>query len=157
MSKQTDASLVPADFPRRSEGALSGVQPKLAARLIDGTFVVGETGGELVARFDACQDLATQLTELATRKRVQYAELPLKEYLRRLAKGVVNKGWDLDDRELGWVMRQVAVGLGGSPADAPGQEEVLVTFASATAPAPAPVPSVVDYALGRPPGLIKPE
>lgn len=159
MSKQTDASLVPADFPRRGEGALSGIQPKLAVRLIDGNFVGGETDEELVVRYEACQDLVTQLTELAARKRAQYAEVPLKEYLRRLAKGVVNKGWGLDDRELSWVMLQIAVGLGGGPADAPGQEEVLVTFATNTAPAsaPAPVPSVVDFALGRTRSLTKPE
>lgn len=156
MSEQADTNQVPPDFPRRGDASLPGVQPKLAARLIDGAFVVGETGEELAARFDACQDLATQLTELATRKRVRYAELPLKEYLRRLAKGVVNKGWNLDDRELGWVMLQVAVGLGGGPADAPG-EEVFVTFTTTTAPAPAPVPSVVDYALGRTHRLAEPE
>ena len=155
MSKQTDASLVPPDFPRRGEGALSGVQPKLAARLIEGTFVVGETGEELVARYDACQDLATELTELAVRKRVRYAELPLKEYLRRLAKGVVNKGWDLDDRELDWVMLQVAVGLGGGPADALCLE-VLVAPALATPRAYTPVPSVVDLALSRLPNPSEP-
>lgn len=148
MSKQKDASLVPPDFPRRGEGALSGVQPKLAARLIDGMFVAGETSEELVARFEACLDLATQLTELATRKRVQYAELPLKDYLRRLARGVVKKGWDLDRRELHWVMLQVAVGLGGGPADAL-CIEALVVPVLATSRAYTPVPSVVDLALSR--------
>lgn len=119
MSQSPDVGQVPPDFPRRADGVLAGVQPKLAGRLIHGMVVVGETAEELVARYDACRDLAEQVTQSARRKRAQYADLTLREFLRRLRKGVVAKGWDLDAQELDWLMRQVAVGLGGRPDEAP--------------------------------------
>lgn len=119
MSEQAHAGRVPSDFPRRGEGSLSGVQPKLAVRLIAGKFISGETDEELVERYEACRDLAEQVTASAWRKRRQYADLTLREFLRRLRKGVVAKGWDLDAQELDWLMRQVAVGLGGRPDEAP--------------------------------------
>lgn len=148
MSEQADASLVPPDFPRRGEGALSGVQPKLAVRLIDGKFVGGETAEELVVRYEACQDLATQLTEHAKRKWVEHAELPLREFLRRLRKGVVNKGWDIDARELDWVMLKVAVAMGGCLEDVLRQEPLL-PVCGAEAPAHRYVETFVDRALSK--------
>lgn len=119
MSQSPDVGQVPPDFPRRTDGALAGVQPKLAGRLIGGMVVVGETAEELIERYDACRDLAEQVTQSARRKRAKYADLTLREFLRRLRKGVVAKGWDLDAQELDWLMRQVAVGLGGRPDEAP--------------------------------------
>lgn len=118
MNQSSGIDQVPPDFPRRAAGALAGVHPKLAARLIAGKVVVGETAEELVERYDACRDLAEQVTQSARRKRVQYADLTLQEFLRRLRKGVVAKGWDLDAQELDWLMRQVAVGLAGRPEEA---------------------------------------
>jgi hypothetical protein len=146
MSEQAHAGRVPSDFPRRGEGSLSGVQTKLAVRLIAGKFISGETDEELVERYEACRDLAAQITEVGMRKRVQYADLPLKECLRRLYKGVVNKGWDLDNRELAWLMLQVAVGMGGGPADLP-IHVAEVSLQPTTSTAPTAIPSVVDVAL----------
>lgn len=122
MDTEDAPKVVPPDFPRRADGALAGVQPKLAGRFIGGKFVAGETTEELVERYDACLDLAEQVTESARQKRPQYAELTLREFLRRLRKGVVNKGWDLDAQELDWLMRQVAVGLGGRPEEASSED-----------------------------------
>ncbi len=109
---------IPADFPRSYGGSVGGAQYKLSVRKIDGRFVHGMTEEELFVRYDACQHLATKLSEHASRKRSQYAELSLGDFLRRLRAGAVKKGWDLTSEELDWVMGRVAVALGGSPEDA---------------------------------------
>ncbi|UDF36523.1 UNVERIFIED_ORG: hypothetical protein LHJ69_05460 [Shinella sp. XGS7] len=109
---------VPSDFPRKFGGSVSGVQNKLIVRMIDGRFVEGMTEDELWVRYEACQHLATKLTEHASRKRSEYAELSLGDFLRRLRAGAVKKGWDLTSEELDWVMGRVAVTLGGSLQDA---------------------------------------
>lgn len=120
---------VPTDFPRPCGGSVSGAQNKLIARQIDGRFIVdGMTDDELIDRYDACQDLAMKLTEHAKVKRGQYAELSLQEFLRRFRAGVVKRGWDLAVEELDWVMRRVAVALGGEPGDATGRATLDVTW-----------------------------
>ncbi|MEO3711470.1 hypothetical protein [Roseateles flavus] len=140
------SELVPADFPRPCGGSVSGVQNKLIARKIDGRFIVdGMTDEELWTRYDTCRDLATKLTEHAKAKRDQYAELSLPELLRRFRAGVVKRGWDLDAEELDWVMRRVAVAMGGEPDDAPGQLTWDASwFAISQVPTEAPVETLVD-------------
>lgn len=55
-------SCVPPDFPWDPTPALlSGTQPKLAGRMLDGRFVVGLTAEERFIRWDLCEDLARQL------------------------------------------------------------------------------------------------
>ncbi len=146
---------VPKDFPRLGAAGVGGAQPKLIGRMVHGRFVEGWTDEELLARYEACRDLAEQLIEYAKRKRVQMAELPLREFLRRLRAGVEKKCWDIDAEELDWVMQRVAVAMGGGPADAPGREVVVDAQAFASAPTQH-VESVVDRALARrgdaPPG-----
>lgn len=52
------------DFPHGGlTTAIAGVQPKLAARLIDGHYVVGETEEERLERYLICEDLAMQLAD----------------------------------------------------------------------------------------------
>jgi len=155
MSTSEDQEGVPSDFPRTREGSLSGLQPKLSARLIDGQVVAGMTEDELFARFEACQDLVVQLAEYAKRKQALNPAPSLKDFLRRLRQAVVSKGWDLDVLELDWVMQRVAVELGGSPADAPGVA-VLIAPAVAISPDYTPVLSVVDLALSRLPKPTEP-
>lgn len=111
--------LVPADFPRSSGGSVSGAQSKFIVRKIDGRFVGGMTDEELWVRYDACRDLVMKLTEHSKAKRDQYAELSLREFLRRFRVGVVKKGWDLAPEELDWVMRRVSAAMGGEPNDVP--------------------------------------
>lgn len=137
---------VPSDFPRRCGGSVSGVQNKLIARKIDGWFFVdGMTDEELWVRYDACRDLALKLAEHAKAKRVQYAELSLPEFLRRLRAGAVKKGWDLAPEELDWVMGSVAVAMGGEPGDVPGRPTWDASwFAISQVPTEAPVETLVD-------------
>lgn len=53
---------VPDDFPRDvAPAGLAGAQPKLAARMINGRFVVGLTEEERLERWQICEDLAQQL------------------------------------------------------------------------------------------------
>lgn len=136
---------VPSDFPRKLGGSVSGAQNKLCVRKIEGRFVAGMTDEELWVRYDACRDLAMKLTEHAMRKRSQYAELNLKEFLRRLRAGVVKRGWDLAAEELDWVLLRVAVAMGGEPDDAPGQLTWDASwFAISQVPTEAPVETLVD-------------
>lgn len=140
-------STVPTDFPRPGMAGVSGAQPKLVGRMVHGRFVEGWTDEELRTRYEACRDLAEQLSEYAKRKRAEMAELPLRGFLRRLRTGVERKRWDVDAEELAWVMTRVAVAMGGGPADVPGEEKVLCV--RATEPTHSKyIPSVVDVALG---------
>lgn len=102
---------VPSDFPRPMPGSLSGVQPKLAMRLVQGKYVEGLTNDELFERYDACRDLALQVADKARTKRAKYLDLSLDEFLRRLRLGVEQKGWDVSPDELTWVMLQVRSAL----------------------------------------------
>lgn len=108
MSIENDKQ-VPADFPRRGDPAsLSGFQPKLDVRLIDGNFVEGWTDDELYARFDACADLVDQLTLYCRRKLAELPDTSLSALLPRVRKGVEAKDWGLSADELDWIMRQVS-------------------------------------------------
>lgn len=141
-------TVIPEDFPRPGPAAVSGAQPKIPGRMVDGRFVEGLTEAELQARYEVCRDLAEQLTAYAKHKRVQLAELPLREFLRRLRAGVVKKRWDVESEELDWVMRRVTEAMSGGPADAPGQDVVL-SVRTAEPTQQTYIPSVVDVALGR--------
>lgn len=108
MSVENDKQ-VPADFPRRGEPAsLSGFQPKLGVRLVDGRFVEGWTDEELRARFDACVDLAEQLTAYCNRKLAELPDTSLSALLLQVRKGVEAKDWGLSADELDWIMKQVS-------------------------------------------------
>lgn len=146
MTEQADASLVPPDFPRRGASALSGAHPKIGVRLMDGKFVAGETEEELGARYEACRDLVTQLTSYALRKQAEHPDQPIGELLRRVRAAVVRKGWGIDVGELHWVMQQVALGVGGVPADAP-NHDIAIPTSRADTPDHAHVESIVDLAL----------
>jgi hypothetical protein len=57
------STVVPFDFPRNPfPASLSGCQPKVAARFIDGRYVVGLTDAELEGRYICCADLVEQLS-----------------------------------------------------------------------------------------------
>jgi hypothetical protein len=108
MSVEND-NQVPADFPRRGEPAsLSGFQPKLGVRLVDGKFVEGWTDQELYARFDACADLVDQLTAYCHRKLAELPDTSMSALLLRVRKGVEAKDWDISAGELDWIMKQVS-------------------------------------------------
>jgi len=113
LSNADAAGPVPADFPRsRHASAVSGFQLKVAVRLVDGEFTDGWTEEELAARYDACRDLVDQLTVYCRRKLAERPGSTLPELLPRVRRGVVNKGWDLTEAELDWVMACVAKEIG---------------------------------------------
>lgn len=109
---------VPDDFPRaRHPASVSGFQLKVPVRLVDGKFVDGWTDSELFARFDACSDLVEQLTAYCHRK---LAELPgetLANLMPRVRRGILNKGWDLTEAELDWIMARVATNMSNPAGD----------------------------------------
>lgn len=79
---------VPDNFPRdQFPAALSGVQPKIAARLIDGEYVVAE------------------------RKRNERTDLTLPALLDAIDVSVSKKGWEVAGIELDWIMGRVRARL----------------------------------------------
>lgn len=101
---------VPADFPRLTEqGAVPGAQPKFVATCYEGKFyVAGSTPPELYARWERCEDLASQIRErsLASKvgKRSHMTEVEiLDQYLPRL----IEMRWT-SVPEARWIIRRVS-------------------------------------------------
>lgn len=101
---------VPDDFPREPDlGSVTGAQPKLLVRQVDGHYQSGLTEEELWVRYDACEDLARQLSAYASRK-IATSGLSPDVVLTRAERGVrlkVDAGeWDFSQREVAWVMKR---------------------------------------------------
>jgi hypothetical protein len=101
---------VPDDFPREPDpGSVTGVQPKLLVREIDGRYQSGLSEEQLWVRYDACEDLASQLSAYASRK-IASSGLSPDVALARAEKGVrlkVGTGeWDFSQCEVTWVMKR---------------------------------------------------
>ncbi|CAJ0703219.1 hypothetical protein SAMN02787148_109105 [Burkholderia vietnamiensis] len=101
---------VPDDFPREpAVGAVTGAQPKLLVREVDGRYLTGLTDDELWVRYDACEDLAAQLSEYASQK-VATSGLTPDAALSRAEKGLRLKvaagDWDFSQREVDWVVKR---------------------------------------------------
>lgn len=110
---------VPDDFPREPDlGAVAGVQPKLLVRKVDGRYQRTLTDDELQVRYDACEDLAAQLAEYASRKIVTSGLTP-DSALSRAEKNVrlkVNTGeWEFSQSEMAWVMKRTRQRLLAAP------------------------------------------
>ncbi|WP_239483039.1 hypothetical protein [Paraburkholderia sp. C35] len=94
---------------------MSGYQPKVLLREIDGKYVAGLTEEELFARYDACEDLAQQLVPYVTRKRAENPSWSLDETLSKVEAGVDNKvadgQWDISRDEIVWIMGRVRQAL----------------------------------------------
>ncbi|RAS19387.1 hypothetical protein BX591_14351 [Paraburkholderia bryophila] len=102
--------VVPDDFPReRPFGLVSGTQPKLLVHEVAGRYYTGLTGEELWTRYDACEDLASQLAEYASRK-MSASGLSLDDALGRVEKGLnakVGAGqWDFSRAEIAWTLNR---------------------------------------------------
>ncbi|MFM0475668.1 hypothetical protein [Paraburkholderia strydomiana] len=79
----------PDDFPRDvTPASLSGAQPKLAARLIDGKFIVGQTDDERHERWAVCEDLAQQLVAKAQKDAAKHPLHSREETLQRIKQAV---------------------------------------------------------------------
>lgn len=101
---------VPDDFPREPDlGSVTGVQPKLLVREVDGRYQSGLSEEQLWVRYDACEDLASQLSAYASRK-IATSGLSPDVALSRVEKGVrlkVDSGeWDFSPAEVAWVMKR---------------------------------------------------
>lgn len=101
---------MPDDFPREPDlGAVTGVQPKLLVRGVDGRYQSALTDEELWMRYDACEDLAAQLSEYASRK-IAGSGLTPDVAVSRAEKGMrlkVDSGeWELSQREVAWVIKR---------------------------------------------------
>ncbi|WP_310110802.1 hypothetical protein [Paraburkholderia phenoliruptrix] len=101
---------MPADSPReRSLGSVTGVQPKLLVREVDGRYQSGLTAEQLWERYDACEDLAVQLSAYASPK-IACSGLSPEVALTRAEKGLglkVDAGeWDFSQPEVAWVMKR---------------------------------------------------
>lgn len=106
----TRPHVVPEDFPREpSPGMVPGTQPKLLVREMDGRYYTGLTEEELWTRYDACEDLANQLAEYASRK-MSASGLSLDDALGRVEKGLKAKvgagRWDFSHGEMAWLMKR---------------------------------------------------
>ncbi|MDR5879425.1 hypothetical protein [Caballeronia sp. LZ032] len=116
---------VPDDFPREPDlGSVTGVQPKLLVREVNGRYVSGPTDEELWERYDTCEDLANQLYEYVSRK-IATAGLSPDVALARAEKGVrlkVDAGeWGFSQAEVAWVMKRVQQHWVDGRNDAPGE------------------------------------
>ncbi len=101
---------VPEDFPKQpSSGAVSGAQPKLLVRRVDGRYQSALTEEQLRTRYDACEDLVRQLVEYALRKIGQFG-WSIDEVLEKVKESLSHKvsagEWDLSPEEIGWVMER---------------------------------------------------
>ncbi|MDN8037079.1 hypothetical protein [Burkholderia vietnamiensis] len=101
---------VPSDFPREPDpGSIAGVQPKLLVREVEGRYQCGLTDEQLWVRYDACEDLAIQLSAYASRK-IASSGLSPDVALTQAEKGmrlkVDNGQWDLSQSEVAWVMKR---------------------------------------------------
>ncbi|KVR42433.1 hypothetical protein [Burkholderia multivorans] len=101
---------VPDDFPREPDfGSVTGAQPKLLVRQVNGRYQSALTEEELWVRYDACEDLAAQLSRYASRK-IATSGLTTDVALSRVEKGLklkVNaREWDLSRPEIDWVIER---------------------------------------------------
>lgn len=109
MRKEEDkGKQIPADFPRAgTASSVSGAQPKLLARLINGKYLVGPTNEELRARWLYCNDLAEQLAERTRRKKAAGLAYDLEAFYAETERRVLLQGWDVTPEEVAWMMRRV--------------------------------------------------
>lgn len=90
-------------------GAVPCPQPKLLVREKDGRYCTGHTDGELLARYESCEDLARQLAPYASRKMLQFGRA-LDNVLQKIEKNASGKvctgQWDFSPAEITWVMKR---------------------------------------------------
>jgi hypothetical protein len=104
---------VPKDFPREpSPGLVSGTQPKLLVRERNGRYYSGITDEELWTRYHACEDLAGQLADYASRK-MSGPGMSLDDALARVEKGLnakVGAGqWEFSRAEIAWTLKRTRI------------------------------------------------
>lgn len=99
---------VPEGFPRDPwPAALPGAQKKYSARLINGRYIVGLTGEELVERYQLCEDMVQQLVAYSRRKLPTNPCESQEAFLAKLEEGVRAQDLDVSPIEISWVMARV--------------------------------------------------
>ncbi|MDR6467558.1 hypothetical protein J2777_001251 [Paraburkholderia graminis] len=101
---------VPDDFPREPyPGSVTGVQPKLLVRDVDGRYQSALSDEDLWVRYDTCEDLASQLADYASRK-ISTSGMSRDVALTRVEKGMRSKvdsgEWELSQPEVDWVVKR---------------------------------------------------
>jgi len=105
---------VPYDYPRDvTPASLSGAQPKLAARLIDGKSIVGQTDDERHERWAVCEDLAQRLAAKARVDAGKYPQHSCEVTLQRIRRAIEVKGW-ISVVETEWLMERLGHCWAGS-------------------------------------------
>ena len=105
-------SQVPADFPKDTTPALlSGTQPKIAGRWIEGRLIVGLTAEERYIRWDMCEDLAQQLVPKTLKDSAKYPEHSREVTLARMRRAIERKNWT-ERLETDWLMARLRSLLG---------------------------------------------
>jgi hypothetical protein len=95
---------VPDDFPHDvAPAALAGAQPKLAARMINGRFVVGLTEEARSERRQICEDLAQQLIVPARKDAAKYPQNSHDVVLERIRDAIAGKYWG-SVVEMNWII-----------------------------------------------------
>lgn len=103
---------IPASFPRDPwPVAITGAQPKLAARLIDGRYIVGLTKAELVERYKICEDLVQQLLVYCKKKYAEHPEWSREVLLQKVEKSARTQDWDISPIEITWVIGRLRESL----------------------------------------------
>lgn len=106
---------VPDDFPRDFEQAsLSGVHPKVAVvrDAVSGTFRLPPATVEIVARYEMCRDLASQLVaKVQANRSGKYASFTDQEILGQLLRKLTATNWGTH-AEMTWTVLQVSKELG---------------------------------------------
>jgi hypothetical protein len=104
----------PADFPQYTDlGAVAGVQPKYAARLIDGRYVVGLTVEEFYSRYTVSHDMVNQLVDLCQSELDERKNVDVGELFREVREGVAHtRDWGFTDAERHWMMVQLCSRMG---------------------------------------------
>lgn len=101
-------SNVPADFPWDPEPAgLSGSQPKVAATLIDGRYVVGWTPEERADAYDICLELVEELEGYVQRKLQAMPHHTSQSPLDQVDKAMRQKGWEISPLEFDWIIAEL--------------------------------------------------
>ena len=102
-----DDVIVPEDFPWDPfPASLAGAQMKVAAREIDGKYVVGLTAEELHDRWFFCEDLAIQFAARTTRKLAEGKVPDLEAFYRDTERRIRAQPWGLSEEEIQWLMKR---------------------------------------------------
>lgn len=116
------AVVVPDDFPRDlAPAALSGQQPKVAARLIDGRYVVGLTAEERLGHYLMCQDLVERLLDYHRRRLQDKLPFSVELLVEGFHHTVRTKDWPVTAPEARWIEQRLRQHLQPLDPGHPGQ------------------------------------